>query len=291
MNKRTKQSGFSLTEVLLAVGVMAVGMVVVASIFPAALYFATLSTEKTIASAVADEAFAKIRMYDVSIYDNNESPYDVWDSDDDNTCDGDYCIPYRIVGVGIVNDNINEDEYPLRAYWMPSPTDPDKRLLSEYVYPTDANSITGKDYTWSALCRHIDGTSLQITVFVNRRVGSRSNYRWWEWDETITTKGTVVDTGAPLPEAVKVEIDAGYGELNEIQIVNERQFFSRGSKIVDDETGIIYEVQERYKGGNDNIIRLDKNWQGGSDYVWVVPPPSSGGRKPCVGVYQRIIKF
>jgi hypothetical protein len=72
------------------------------------------------------------------------------------------------------------------------------------------------------------------------------------------------------------------------------EFFSRGSKILDDETGIIYEVQERYKGGNDNIIRLDKNWyQGtsGTDYVWVVPPPEGGGRKPCVGVYQKIIKF
>lgn len=50
-------------ETLLAVGTLAIGMVFVAGTFLAAVYLSTLSTERTIAAVVADEAFAKIRLY------------------------------------------------------------------------------------------------------------------------------------------------------------------------------------------------------------------------------------
>lgn len=58
-----KQNGFSLTEVLMAVGILSIGMMLVATMFPAALYLTTIASERTMAAIVADEAFAKIQLY------------------------------------------------------------------------------------------------------------------------------------------------------------------------------------------------------------------------------------
>ena len=63
MSWLTKKNGFSLTEVLISIGVLAIGMIFVAGVFPVGIYFNTLSTERTIAAVVADEAFAKVRLY------------------------------------------------------------------------------------------------------------------------------------------------------------------------------------------------------------------------------------
>lgn len=65
MSKKLKNNGFSLMEVLLSVGILAVGMSFVAGSFSVALYFTTVSTERTTAAVVADEAFAKIRLHGV----------------------------------------------------------------------------------------------------------------------------------------------------------------------------------------------------------------------------------
>jgi hypothetical protein len=65
MRGRVRHSGFSLTEVLLAVGTLAIGMIFIGGTFLTGIYFSTLSTERTIAALVADEAFAKIRLYGI----------------------------------------------------------------------------------------------------------------------------------------------------------------------------------------------------------------------------------
>ena len=62
-----------------------------------------------------------------------------------------------------------------------------------------------------------------------------------------------------------------------------------GYTIIENTTGQIYRVLERYAQQDDTIL-LDQDWRGG-DSVWVVPPPASGGRYPCIGVYQKVIRF
>ncbi len=65
MRKKRQYKGFSLAEVLLAVGTLAIGMIFIGGTFLTGVYFSTISTERTIAAAVADEAFAKIRIYGI----------------------------------------------------------------------------------------------------------------------------------------------------------------------------------------------------------------------------------
>ena len=65
MKGKCNNKGFSLTEVLLSIGILAVGMTFVAGVFPVAIHFTTIATERTIAAVVADEAFAKIRLYGI----------------------------------------------------------------------------------------------------------------------------------------------------------------------------------------------------------------------------------
>ena len=71
MGKKRQYRGFSLTEVLLAVGTLAVGMVFISGTFLTGIHFSTVATERSIAAVVADEAFAKIKVYGINFSDPN----------------------------------------------------------------------------------------------------------------------------------------------------------------------------------------------------------------------------
>jgi type II secretory pathway pseudopilin PulG len=69
MIKKPQHDGFSLTEVLLAVATLAIGMMFIGGTFFTGIHFATIATERSIAAVVADEAFAKIRLYGINLTD------------------------------------------------------------------------------------------------------------------------------------------------------------------------------------------------------------------------------
>ena len=143
MKKKRKHCGFSLMEVLLAVATLSIGMIFVAGVFPVAIYFSTEATEQTIAAVVADEAFAKIRLYGES-----DPAYQNWLSGE--PLGG--CVDFSdVVAV-----------------------DP-----NEFAYPSYPNAdILRTRYCWSALCRRLRGTRLvQVTVFVCRRITGGIGYR------------------------------------------------------------------------------------------------------------------
>jgi len=248
-------------EVLLAVGTLAVGMLFIAGVFPVGIHFTTVSTERTMAAIVADEAFAKIKLYDINPVGlplNAQAPLEL--------------IPLKISAVPAVYIQ----DYNAFAY----PSTP----------VTDPNS---KRYWWSAICRrtdNLDPNSVQVTVFVSRKTGVTTRYNI----RNFFSPYNIYTTSMPVP--LSVSVTHNITDRPDELIVNvpvEVTFINDGSTIVDNVSGQIYRVLERLTPPRANIIRLDKTWQGAAvgSSVWVVPPPKEGGRNPCIAVYQKVMRF
>ena len=229
---------FSLTEVLMSIGILAIGMLFIAGVFPVGIHFTTVAAERTIAAAAADEAFAKIKLYGVDA-NNWQEPFE------------------KVVPV------------------MPP--------LSEFAYPSTSADITTKRYWWSAICRKVSDSDVQVTVFISRKAGATTTYL------------SLLD---PLlyppirPVAMPVGVNGTVGDY-ELTIIGNRTWINDGYTIINGATGQIHRVLQRYSPPLDDRIRLDTAWQGGAlpGSVWVVPPAVGGGRYPCIAVYQKVIRF
>ena len=142
MKKRRQYSGFSLVEVLLAVGTLAVGMIFISGTFLTGIHFSTISTERTIAAVVAEEAFAKVRLYGVNMTDPNLAVNQQVRFESLNLIAGDeFAYPST--------RTLAEKHY----YWS---------ALCRPVYSDSVNRL------------------VQVTVFISRKVGSITKYQGGE---------------------------------------------------------------------------------------------------------------
>ena len=248
MRKRCQCSGFSLTEVLLAVGTLAVGMIFISGTFLTGIHFSTIATERTIAAVVADEAFAKVEIY------GNTRPG--WLS-------------------GLYSDSC----FDFNDVVLPP--------LYEFAYPSKG-TFDGKQYFWSALCRAMYSGPVnrfvQVTVFVSRKTGANTRY---------PDPADPLNLSVPFPRPMEVGVSGTAGE-NYLRIEAGREaLINDGCTIVESSSGRIYRVIERYAPPDNNLIRLDRPLF--ADQIdapwWVIPPPVGGGRYPCIGVFQRLIRF
>lgn len=265
-------------ETLLAVGTLAVGLLFIGGTFMTGVYFTSLSTERTIASVAADEAFAKIRLFGdpgtSSLSTTAFLPYDG-----------------RITQKVTVKDKTGRSTTATAAL-----------SDSEYLYPSTGETSAGQ-YSWAAICKRMgdDSRQVQFTAFISREGSADSKY-WVR--KTGTAAPGLVASDLPRPVRVTITQDPASMSGNEVAIVDtvagdgidERAFVNDGTSIVDDATGQIYRVLERSATQPDRI-RLDRPWAGGTitppagGGVWVVPPPTSGGRDPLVVIYQKILRF
>ncbi len=260
MDKRPRQHGFSLLETLLAVSTLAVGMVFVAGTFMAGIYFTSLSTERTIAAVASDEALAKVRLY----------------------------------GLDPSDPNLETDEFVSYDALATIPAD-------EFLYPSHADAAA-RQYSWMALCKRAaaDSRLVQITVFVCRHAGNDARYWVRASDEGFPN---LEQGDVPRPLRIRITQDASSAE-DEVSIIDsvtsdqidENTFANDGATLVDDQTGQIYRVLQRYREPPERI-KLDRPWTGGDvdapadGWVWVVPRSVAGGRSPLVAVYQKVLRF
>lgn len=138
MRRKTHYPGFSLAEVLLAVGTLAIGMIFISGTFLTGIYFSTIATERTIAAAVADEAFAKIRLYGIDPADSSLAT--------------DRLVPFETLNP--IADN--EFAYPST----------ETAIDKQYYWSALCRSVRS------------DPTNrlVQVTVFVSRKIGSATTY-------------------------------------------------------------------------------------------------------------------
>ncbi|MEN6307374.1 MAG: prepilin-type N-terminal cleavage/methylation domain-containing protein [Anaerohalosphaeraceae bacterium] len=259
MNRRLRHYGFSLTEVLLATGILAIGMVMIAMVFPVGVKLTSTATERTVAATVANEAFAKIQLYG---------------KDPDGTGPATAVIkPASIPSNMCVNLNF--------LY-------PSLLSASERWYPSEV-PVQEMKYHWSAMVRRISGTTLQATVFVNRLLSQNAFYYDPNHPQALAR--------SQWPEPFQVQVEPQGGKT--LKIVSslpnnlEYRFFTEGSVILVSRSGVAYRVVEIKN--TDTVIRnllvLDRNFNESGASVWVVPPAADSSRNPCIGIYQRLLEF
>ncbi len=251
MKHERNNCGFSLIEVLLAMATLSIGMIFVAGVFPVAIHFSTIATERTIAAIVADEAFAKIR-----IYGEVDLDYQNWLSAEPPVG----CVDFSELVVAVEPN--------------------------EFAYPSyDSADILRTRYCWSALCRRVGTTRLvQVTVFISRKTGVGTAYR----NPTEPINGKV---SYPMPVKVGVSGSAGSNvltiEAGKENFINDDytivdDLTGRLYRVLERDASQPDTIVL------DRLWNVDSPAPG---WVWVVPSPANGGRYPCLAVYQKVIRF
>ena len=271
MNRRLKNKGFSLTEVLLAAGILVIGFTLIAGTLPVGIKLTAMGTERTIGAVAADEAFAKVQLFGL----RNPTQANPWPADPNI-----HCVDY--VGIShqsfLTSNNI------------------------EYNYPSTDIRPDVKKYHWAAMCKYnmVDYglDTFQVTVFVSRDTGLNTKYPYGDYGGIFSL--------ADYPRPVPVPVDAMgvlTGMVDTIQVLTTGPADPMGraitdeSVLLDDRTGQIMRVLKRNRN-NPTIITLeaalfevDAAPPLVPRYVWVIPPAIGSGRYPGVGVYQRTISF
>lgn len=293
MFNKKRNSGFTLTEVLISAGILSIGFMMIAGAFPVGVKLTQMATERTIGSTTSQESVAKMKIHGIGMSD--------WNAYENNVSGLTYgrCFDYSDIA---------------RLDWANTITPgffPELPTEDDYYYPS-TNLASEKKYHWSALCRRLSIDEVQVTVFVSRLGGFGVTYP----ANPIPTGG--LDPALPNPAEIdypepymvqNVTYDPLYPDSLTIPAVDPsgaaadyRTYFREGTMIVDDLSGQIFTIMEGPSGGAE--IKLDRNWPnaiGGLYNVWVIPsaikpgstsmPAVLGGRWPCVWVSQEIVKF
>lgn len=252
IRKELKCQGFSLTEILLAVGTLAIGMLFIGGTFLVGVHFATVSTEQTIAAIAAEEAFTKIKL----IAEDPCCPILATDFDYGDMKSFEQAANDIRVRNGLNSININEFAYP----------------------STTIVEATQKQYYWSCLCRRVGLSNVQVTVFVSRKLGGTTLYQGGAIRPTpmvISVSGNIDSDTLVITELDKITwINDGYKILDnktgQIYRVLRRDTPPNDNRI---------KLQEQWQAPMS------------PDKVWVVPPAIGGSRNPCIAIYQRVVRF
>ena len=295
---RCKNKGFSLTEVLMSAGILAVGFMLIASVFPVGIELTAISIERNIGATAADEAVAKLMIYGVEPASLPPGQCTVFSA---------ATLPNATYLRLYVNSSLPKPigfdpaTDPIPVGLIPAVlTLTADRLESETLYPSipdykyQADPTLRPKYCWSALCRQIGPQSVQATVFVSRRSGAATMY-----PDPADPLGSTVDRPAPIAIDVLDPPDMGF--VNEIEILDPdlAKYVTDDSMLVDSQTGQRMQVLSREIIGGDTIPRriiltdavFDTTIPIIPRQVWVIPTAVSGGRYPCVAVYQRELDF
>jgi hypothetical protein len=313
MFERCKNSGFSLTEVLISAGILAVGFMLIATVFPVGIHLTAVATERNIGATAADEAFAKLKIYGV-----NPTSLPLTGLPPTSQCivfsaanlpDQTYLRLYEnLIGMTTVPGVISGPEIAAVL------RDAGLRLNAESLYPSIPEHTYQTDltlepkYCWSALCRRTESMSgprrVQATVMVSRRGIGSAKYASWEPGPDPAGPWVWGTTDRPVPVPIEVEA-LGTSPTDTIKIPNPdlAGYITENSVLVNSRDGRVMVVL-RVEADRLTIVLKDKvfAFTGSPSTCWVVPPPVKyeshtldppvvGGRYPCVGVYQQELDF
>lgn len=318
MLERCKNSGFSLTEVLISAGILAVGFMLIATVFPVGIHLTALSTERNIGATAADEAFAKLMIYGVeptSLPPTGQCTV----YSEANISDQTYLRLYinsslpKPPGFDPATDPIPLSQEPALLALIADrlkteslyPSIPDHLYRTDAAAPNPAGADPSLEpkYCWSALCRQILSRprSVQATVFVCRRGIGSTKYPYWD-EPTLTW--TTTDRPTPVPIELLPDVE-GDNPTDTIKIADSdlAGYITENSVLVNSWDGRVMVVL-RVEVDRLTIVLKDKVFAfipALKSSCWVIPPavkyqkssdpPVVGSRYPGVGVYQRELGF
>jgi len=293
-----QSNGFSLIEMLLAMGILGIGLVLVAMVFPVGIKLTSIATDRTIGAIAANEAVAKIQLYGLRDFQywplaiiaekNNIPAYapDKWENATYDSCEN-YIYATNFWDWGPDGNPWTADDQKIDLDWP------------EFLYPS-ANTPEMRRHHWSALCRRTDEKKVQITVFATRKVDDKSRHYSYTYDYINKKYVHGIDSNWPMPVPVTISFSNDVGKEKELVVQiggwagwgdAPFNFFSGNSTIVDNKFGRIYRVSD-YKasgGGVRDTLILTEKWQGGDGIIWVVPPAVGSDRYPVIAVRQTTI--
>jgi hypothetical protein len=307
MDFSERYKGFSLIEVMLAACILTIGYALIAMVFPASIKLTGMASEKVLVPAIADEARAIVRLYEVE--------------------------PEKLPAGGTVRSVLLSAEYltdrslkyffrrlvypepfdveisPLPSEGMPQYAElmatVNEQLKADALYPSLPKEYflqrpsQNQRYCWSVLCRkdRSSPAGYQICIFVCRRAKELRYYGFTSDQGSGSFTAVESERPMPLPFRVSAKRDSSRVTIHTSQPVNNlpsewRRFFLEGAWIaVDqgdkDERGYqVYQIIQRYENTDTDTVTLSRKWQGsdGDWIVWLVPPAVGMERNVCIGV-------
>lgn len=242
----------------MAAGILSVGIMLVATMFPAAIYLTTVASEKTFAAIVADQAFAKMRLYGIkTVSDPNQTKIfrKYWED---------------------MNDVIDFDEYTYPSFdgkwqysWVPLckklNDDPCDLQYLVKLYVSRRTNPNQKFFSSGTLNSYSDmPIPLCVKVGYNRAKPKQLTIPKY-------LNNPVVEFVCPPPATAIVDNFSG-------------GVFRIISKDDEDVTG--------------ETVTLDRSWDkdiGDPNEIWLLPAAvidkKPAGRNPDIEVFQKIITF
>jgi len=297
MDFSERYKGFSLIEVMLAACILTIGYALIAMVFPASIKLTGMASEKVLVPAIADEARAIVRLYEVE--------------------------PEKLPAGGTVRSVLLSAEYLtdrslkyfFRRLIYPEPFDVEITSLPSEGMPQYAELMTtvneqlkvdalypslpkeyflqrpsqNQRYCWSVLCRKDSSTpaGYQICIFVCRRAKELRYYGFTSDKGVGSFTAVESERPMPLPFRVSAKQDSSRVTIHTSQPVNDLpsewlQFFLEGAWIAVDQSGLAYQIIQR----DGDTVTLSRKWQGndGDWIVWLVPPAVGTERNVCLGV-------
>jgi hypothetical protein len=210
--------GFSLTEVLMAAGILLVGFLLIAGTFPVGVKLTAVSTERTIGVVASEEAMAKIHLYGIDnpalLPSDRHIPYDgvsvaQYRSQSSFISASAYMqLKNRYPGIDTLDAATNT--YPAVTTYFQFESLYPSTAVFDYSVPASPQIRTDTEdpqrYFWSALCRRLDSstTEIQVTIFVCRMAGQNVQYPLYNVYRPTGAPLTNPWTTSPYPTPVPV---------------------------------------------------------------------------------------
>lgn len=319
MHKRHKQLGFSLAEIMVAIGILGIGLILVAASFPVGMDQHRRMTEKTMARTIANNAKMMLADNIEVEYFNATGSETYFDPVPlhNFTMDGDGSWTS---GTGDYDVNDSElfaptNQFPLdfldRVYPLPKATLGDTwQMRRNHRFNLAKRSRYGWCAVWRAtgtgtmLANDVEKWQREVVIFVTRKAEQDAGFY------PTQDINTSPDSDLAQPDPVDVDVHqssltyAPDPDSDSLRVSNSGGFdlLSEGGFIVDAAHGGVYKIvalRDPSLGGKN--IRLDRQIvdpEGSvvkpfkaTNHAYVVPPPRGIDDQPVIGVYKYTINF